>query len=152
MGYSYAINHKTGRQCLACDVCGRAEGTTKKRRCPHNYCQATALCDSETCKQKWKQHDHATCKKAMEQIEAEKKNIKENHAEDYITLAAWGDWHEQVPKGYVGVFAGKGGRLPNGNYPPDTKYFLVPKEEYANPPQPPFIIDTNRHAQCEPIK
>ena len=29
---------------LVCDNCGAAEGTTRKRKCPHNYCYPTALC------------------------------------------------------------------------------------------------------------
>jgi len=52
------------------------------------------------------------------------------HANDYLVLAAWGDWHEKVPEGFVGVFAGRGGRTASGGYPADTKYFLVPDAEY----------------------
>lgn len=29
---------------LVCDNCGAAEGTTRKRRCPSNYCYPSALC------------------------------------------------------------------------------------------------------------
>ena len=52
------------------------------------------------------------------------------HANDYLPLSAFGDWHEKVPKGQVGVFAGRGGRRSNGGYPDDCKWFLVPDEEY----------------------
>lgn len=38
MGYCYA----NGR--LVCDRCSRADGTTRRHRCPAGYCQALALC------------------------------------------------------------------------------------------------------------
>ena len=38
MGYCFE-----GRR-LVCDGCGRAEGTTRKRKCPEGWCQAAALC------------------------------------------------------------------------------------------------------------
>lgn len=57
--------------------------------------------------------------------------FRTEHANDYLVLSAFGDWHEKVPKGYVGVFAGKGGRTANGHFPEDTKWFLVPHAEYT---------------------
>ncbi len=39
MGYIY--EHRTNRLC--CDCCGQAGGV-RKRRCPHGYCPAAALC------------------------------------------------------------------------------------------------------------
>ena len=48
MGYSYGHNPKTGYLALACDQCGKADGTARKCKCPHHYCQPPALC--KTCR------------------------------------------------------------------------------------------------------
>lgn len=65
-----------------------------------------------------------------------------DHAKDYLVLSAYGDWHAKVPKGYVGVFAGIGGRTPNGMFPDTVKWFLVPEEKY----QPKMVL--SRGAFC----
>jgi hypothetical protein len=83
--------------------------------------------------------------------ELRKERFLEAHKNDYLGLAAWGDWKEGIPKGMVGVFAGRGGRLPNGMYPDDCKYFLVPSEEYAKREES-FVIDLARHQEVPPIK
>lgn len=78
---------------------------------------------------------------------------KFNNRRKYLSLAAWGSWHKDVPQGMVGVFAGKGGRERNGNYPPDTSYFLVPETEYdARNGAQSFVIDEARHKRIEPIR
>ncbi len=74
--------------------------------------------------------------------------FKEANKDNYIVLAAWGSWNEKVPKGFVGVFAGKGGRQEDGMYPPDCKYFLVPDEEYHSGD---FVVDPARHKEVESI-
>lgn len=76
---------------------------------------------------------------------------REANADKYVTLSAWGDWHKDVPKGMVGVFAGKGGRLRNGQYPADCKYFLVPAEEYDSRGEFGFVIDEAKHKTCAKI-
>lgn len=43
MGYSY--DRTTGR--LVCDHCGQADGTVRKRCCPHGWCPPPAYC--KTC-------------------------------------------------------------------------------------------------------
>jgi hypothetical protein len=48
------------------------------------------------------------------------------HAHDYLTTAAWGDWADWVPKGKVGVTAKVGGRESAG----EEKRFLVDAERY----------------------
>lgn len=84
--------------------------------------------------------------------------FREAHRDDYVGLAAWGDWHALVPSGMVGVFAGRGGRRPDGRYPPDTRYFLVPEEDYDRDrwsrlgQASHFVMDLDRHAECPPIK
>lgn len=79
--------------------------------------------------------------------------FQERHKDDYIVLAGWGDWHPQVPEGFVGVFAGRGGRLPTGGYPEDTAYFLVPASEYQSIlRERHFIVDLDRHERVSEIK
>lgn len=65
------------------------------------------------------------------------------HAEDWVVTAAWGDWQDGVPAGMVGVVACIGGRAGGG----DKRYFLIPKDEYADRGQHPFVIDPARHQQ-----
>lgn len=75
--------------------------------------------------------------------------FKQEHINDYQTLAAYGDWHDKVPAGMVGVFACRGGRKSNGHYGDDQAYFLVPNDEYNNRGEYSFIIDPARHQQVE---
>lgn len=52
---------------------------------------------------------------------------KEAHKNDWQAISAWGDWHDTVPPGMVGVKAKVGGHDgPREN----EKYFLVPDEDY----------------------
>lgn len=64
------------------------------------------------------------------------------HANDWISYAAWGDWHDKVPKGMVGVVAKKGGREGSG----PEKYFLVPEKDYATRGEN-FVVDPSRHKE-----
>lgn len=75
--------------------------------------------------------------------------FKALHKNDYITLAAWGDWHKNVPKGSVVVFAGRGGRTADWKYPKDTAYFVVPEAEYDTPHPYGFVIDESRHPRID---
>lgn len=62
---------------------------------------------------------------------------------NYVVRAAWGSWHAKVPKGWVGVCAV---RASDG----DTKYFLVPEDEYDNRSHFGFVIDN--HREIDPIR
>jgi GNAT superfamily N-acetyltransferase len=68
---------------------------------------------------------------------------------EYIGLAAWGDWHKDVPPGMVVVLAGRGGRTVKGQYPKDTAYFVVPQEEYNERGPFGFVIDPERHERIK---
>ncbi len=87
--------------------------------------------------------------KEGESYKKDEKNFLLAHKNDYLVLSAWGDWHKDVPKGFVGIFAGRGGRLSNGQYSPDTAYFLVPEIEYVCPDR--FIIDETKHQRISQI-
>lgn len=87
--------------------------------------------------------------------QSHKKDEKEflrKHKNDYIGLSAWGAWHQDVPEGFVAIFAGRGGRLTTGGYPKDTAYFLVPEMEYAAATEHGFVVDPTRHEEIPPIK
>lgn len=59
------------------------------------------------------------------------------HVNDYIAVSAWGDWHEMVPAGFVGVRAE---RESDG----DEQYFLIPAAEYRAT-VPGMLIDLSKH-------
>lgn len=71
------------------------------------------------------------------------------HKNDYLSLAAWGDWHSQVPPGNVVVFAGRGGRTADYKLPKDTAYFVVPVDEYEDRGPHGFVIDEKRHPRID---
>lgn len=75
--------------------------------------------------------------------------FKAIHKNDYIGMAAWGDWHPQVPKDQVVVFAGRGGRTSDYKYPKDTAYFVVPAEDYADAPLGNFVIDETKYERID---
>ena len=64
------------------------------------------------------------------------------HQDQLITLCAWGDWHEDVPEGMVGVCAVLGGRTVDESLRAEELYYLVPKDEYTPGF---FVIDPARH-------
>lgn len=66
------------------------------------------------------------------------------NAENFVTIAAWGDWAKFVPEGMVGVVAKLGGR---DNPAGAEKWFLVPKDEYKNNSEIGFVIDLTKHQE-----
>lgn len=81
----------------------------------------------------------------------DEQRFREEHKNDFIVVAAWGDWHKAVPEGMVGVFAGRGGRTARGAYPKDVAYFLVPEEEYDQASPFGFVVDPKRHKKIKAI-
>jgi hypothetical protein len=68
------------------------------------------------------------------------------HAEDYVSVAAWGSWHDAVPKGKVGIMATLGGRRESGF--PGARYFLVDEGLGAGRGTR-FVIDLERDTEVE---
>jgi hypothetical protein len=67
------------------------------------------------------------------------------HANDLLGGAAWGDWHNNVPEGFVGVSAHRGGDRSR-----DDGYFLISAKEYVEGEKNPaekIVIDPTRHAK-----
>jgi hypothetical protein len=80
---------------------------------------------------------------AADSLKRREQEFMKQHANDWQAYAAWGDWHEKVPKGMVGVVARKGGR--DGSGP--EKYFLVPEHEYDTRGGQSFIVDPSKHKE-----
>jgi hypothetical protein len=78
-----------------------------------------------------------------------------DHVNDFITCVAWGDWHETVPKGMVGVAATRG--KDHGRGTGERRYFLVPEADYQDrdknrdrfgvPMRIGFVVDPARHKE-----
>lgn len=139
MGYSYGQNGR-GNWVLSCDACGEVGGV-RKRTCPYlvtcdssrgarhalPYCPAPALCGS--CYKRERATLHQDCeagaRSAQESYDATQTKID---AGEPVLLAAWGDWHEEVPAGQVGVlFKGHAGEA----------WYLIPEDEYDTVPRRP---------------
>ena len=126
MGRSY---DSSGR--LACDGCGKAEGTTRRRTCPARvvypsgaslpYCAAPDLCPD--CVVKHRDRLHVGCREAAAKRTAEERARGARlEAGEMLLRSCWGDWHERVPAGWVGAcFVGKGDAV---------AYWLVPAKVY----------------------
>ncbi len=67
------------------------------------------------------------------------------HGSELVVVSAFGDWHQDVPNGMVGVVAILGGRTPHPNVDQSERYFLVPAEEYASR-RVFFVVNPERHA------
>ena len=119
MGYGYGRNPQTGKLVLACDHCGKAEGKTRKRTCPHRvrsafggslpYCPAPALCPP--CYAVKKDTLHEACAAPAKQ-RTEEEWLKEFRfiGGDLEVKAAFGDWCPTVPPGTTGVLFGDGSK------------------------------------------
>jgi hypothetical protein len=68
------------------------------------------------------------------------------HAADPVVVAAFGDWHDRVPAGMVGVVTRVGG---HGNGGGAEQYFLVAAEEYDARGRFGFVVDPTRHEEIE---
>ena len=72
----------------------------------------------------------------------------EAHVGDYLVLSAFGDWHARVPKGYVALFARRGGA---SDLRKDDKWFLVLTEEYQRQGGH-FVCRPEIHQEIAPIQ
>lgn len=118
----------------------------------HLFSPSIVMEAKDTCKQWFPEAWEAWTGKTLKPGESRTKDSKvwhETHKDRYIVVSAWGDWHEQVPKGMVGVRAIRGGRKPltaeNFNRTDDEADFLVPAEEYDKRSPHGFLIDEARH-------
>ena len=69
------------------------------------------------------------------------------HANDLQGVSAVGDWHTNVPQGFVGVTACVGGRK-NGMFAGTLRNFLVPQEEYQVG-RFSFIVDPAKYQEVD---
>jgi hypothetical protein len=75
------------------------------------------------------------------------RQAKARHRNDWVAVAAFGDWHEDVPPGKVGVVATVGGRRDSG-YP--ERYFLVDENRYKTGPIG-YVIDEAKDIEVSRI-
>lgn len=76
----------------------------------------------------------------------DEKVFQERNKNNLIAISVFGDWHPQVPEGYVGVYASRGGlSSPDA----DGGYFLVAAEEYARKPWTGFVVYPAKHQEVE---
>lgn len=71
--------------------------------------------------------------------------FKKETADKFVVCAAWGDYHQNVPKGMVGVLA----RCENTK---EEKFFLVPGTEYAQRFDYGFVIDPAVHQEISSLR
>lgn len=114
MGYAY------GPRGLCCDRCGE-DGSARKRPCPHKvtreaytlpYCPAPALCSTcfaELGGSRGVHGDRCRDGAAAMQLEEDERAAR-LAAGDWRIAARYGDWHEQVPEGWIGVTYRRGDR------------------------------------------
>jgi len=81
----------------------------------------------------------------------DRQTFLDRNKENWLVVAAFGDWHLQVPKDMVGVSARLGSehRLANAK----TRFFLIADTEYkTHTTGNPFIVDLTRHEEIPPLK
>lgn len=122
MGYCF---DPRGR--IVCDSCG-VSGGVRKRRCAYKvdglpYCPAPALCGPCYSKHGGLRGVHGErCREGAAESQARSDADKAREAAgDRKVRSAYGSWHEDVPKGKVGVYYG------------DDTYVLVDEAEYKYP-------------------
>ena len=115
MGYSYGMDARGRFTRLACDSCGAADGTTRKRTCRFKvryfeggalpYCPAPALCPACFTKHGGSKGIHGdSCRDGAARSQArEDERGRRRAAGELEVKSAFGDWHETVPKGMTGV-------------------------------------------------
>lgn len=76
----------------------------------------------------------------------------ERNRDKLVAVAAWGDWHETVPEGMVGVCAVIGSKAEGRRYSrSDEHYLLVPDEEYEKRGRFAFVFeDPSQYRKWEP--
>lgn len=74
----------------------------------------------------------------------------------WVSIANVGDWHEKVPKGFIGATATLGGKRGDGRSPsPICRYFLVPeldyREDFTLGKAHGLVIDLTKHEEVEAL-
>lgn len=97
-----------------------------------------AVADGERLLQSYAPHDWAAWSgNPVESLRGrsyayDKECFERENGERWIVTAAWGDWHDDVPAGMVGVRATLGGaRQLHGQPAPAERWFVVDAKDYA---------------------
>jgi hypothetical protein len=79
-----------------------------------------------------------------ESIVKDRREFLRANADRLISISAFGDWDDRIPKGWVGVAASLGGERTRTG-PEGYRYFLVPEAEYETRSPYGFVCDPERH-------
>ena len=93
----------------------------------------------------WKEYEQyfGTVVSMEESFNKKRTILEEANTHNFLVRSACGDWHDNVPKGFVGVTAKK---AKTG----EEAHFLVPASEYdQREGLMPFVIDTTRHVRTD---
>jgi hypothetical protein len=89
---------------------------------------------------------------AAESYVVRRREFEAAHADKWVVISAVGAWYangSKVPKGFVGVWATKGGRRQGVGL--EQKTFLVPEVEYDVRTENGFVVDPARHEQISSL-
>jgi len=84
-----------------------------------------------------------------------KKQFYEENKNNWIAVAAWGDWHKDVPAGMVAAAARLGCDAEKRSSK-ERRFFLIPASEYSprpsdTTPRFAFVINLEKHKEIRPI-
>jgi hypothetical protein len=84
-----------------------------------------------------------------------KKQFYEENKNNWIAVAAWGDWHKDVPAGMVAAAARLGCDAEKRSSK-EWRFFLIPASEYSprpsdTTPRFAFVINLEKHKEIRPI-
>lgn len=86
--------------------------------------------------------------KAGESYERDCQLYLDSNRGNYLTRAAWGNWHKTVPEGMVGICAVPGTKYElslRAELPEDEIWVLIPESEYQNAEGSPYAFDAGRY-------
>ncbi|MGO9233739.1 MAG: DUF7007 domain-containing protein [Methylocella sp.] len=93
--------------------------------------------------------------KPEESYTGAKKQFYEENKNNWIAVAAWGDWHKDVPAGMVAAAARLGCDAEKRSSK-ERRFFLIPASEYSprpsdTTPRFAFVINLEKHKEIRPI-
>lgn len=158
MGYSYGMT-ASGRWARDCDHCGKSGGTkiyeciykvydagdrSNGQRFGLPYCMAPSLCRGCFNELGGIHGVHGErCREGAAESQRRDDEVRARlERGDRIVHCAWGDWHDDVPEGYVGIV---GWSLTAGE-----SYHLVPTDQYQNRSGDNFVENYEIHPWLGP--
>lgn len=85
-----------------------------------------------------------------ESIKRDEKEFYTANKDNWVCTAAWGSWHEHVPKGMVGVVAQKGGRKGMFKGDVEERFALVAEDKYKGRTTNGYVLTGEEQDWCGP--